>query len=210
MRGDAPVGDQFWRVEAVEAEDCVGIADVDGEQHGQLLPSRHAAGEYGADALCGADAEKAAAVEAICHAGECIRFGDDRRIFPGPRWSSQPGGCGCLRLRIRSGTGRSEAFDLCLEMTQESDQEILTRPVLAGLDFERGGERCQLRRERGLMHVEADADDGVAHACDFCVQFRKDAAHLAAGEEQIVGPADVWGERGDVAHSGLHGEAGGE
>src|SRR6476659_10592252 len=56
------------------------------------------------------------------------------------------------------------------------------------------------------MYVEAYSDDGVAHACDLGVELGVDATHLAAGEQQIVGPPNVGRERGDVADGILHSE----
>ena len=60
------------------------------------------------------------------------------------------------------------------------------------------------------MHVDADADDGVANPRDFGIELGEDAGQFASGQQQVVGPADIRRERGDLAYGGLDGEAGGE
>ncbi len=61
-----------------------------------------------------------------------------------------------------------------------------------------------------LVHVDADAHDRVAHASDLRVQFGENPAELFPAQEQIVGPANIGLERGDLAHRFAHRETGGE
>ena len=49
-----------------------------------------------------------------------------------------------------------------------------------------------------LVHVDADADDGVVDAIGLGVHLGEDAAEFLAADEQVVGPANV-GERGRVS-----------
>ena len=67
-----------------------------------------------------------------------------------------------------------------------------------GLHAQRCGDVIESGRHLGLVHVDADADDGVVDAVGLGVHFRQDAAKFAcaaafggARDHQIVGPANV-------------------
>ena len=62
---------------------------------------------------------------------------------------------------------------------------------LARFDAKRRGDVGELGGHVALVHVDADADDGVMDAIGLGVHFGEDAAEFSAAEEKIVGPADV-------------------
>src|SRR5580700_4979078 len=148
------------------------------------------AGKDGAGALGRADQKKPAGVEAFADAGEAVSFVDTDALAANPGGASFETGTDALRGGLEVG-GCGKGGEFGVERSQEGEQQVLARPVAAGFDEERSGGGAEFFRKLRLVDVDADADDGVADACDFGIEFGEDAAEFFAAEEEVVGPAEI-------------------
>jgi hypothetical protein len=167
------------------------------------------AGKDSADALGRAHQEKAAGVEAFGSAGESVAFVDADALATNPGGASfetvADALCGGLEV-----SGCGEGGEFAFEGLQEGEEDFLARPVVTGLEKERGGKGSEVLRKLWLVDIDADADDRMADAGDFRVELGEDAAKFTRAEEQVIGPAKIGLERGDGADRIVHGESSGE
>lgn len=104
-----------------------------------------------------------------------------------------------------------------VEFAEDGGGEGRPVEVATGLGTEGGGDVADIGREGvGVeVYIDPDAQDGVADAVEFSVEFEEDAGGLAMAEEDVVGPFDFGVEpsfafdgAGD-GDGGNHGELGG-
>ena len=142
-----------------------------------LLLVADAAGEDGAlGAVAGVDEEEAASIEAGGGAGVAALLGNANPL------AAHPGGGGGEALK-EVGLPGFEPGEFEVECAQQSDEQGVATLLLAGGDAERGCEGRELRREAGVVDVEADTDDGVAQGgvgAGLDGGFDEDAAELLA------------------------------
>ena len=119
-----------------------------------------------------ADAEQTVGVETGRDASIAIVFGNVNGHALGP-------GAG----GFKAFQNRGETSDLLLEGDEKLPKERLAIDRIPGRLAERGRVGFELRGERSLVEVEADADDRVGELGGACVDgsFRKDAAKLLLG-----------------------------
>ena len=91
----------------------------------------------------------------------------------------------------RLGSLGEELIVVAVEVAQQPNQKLKARMGLPGFDAQRRGNVGELGGHFRLVHVDADADDGVVDAVWLGVHFGEDAGEFSAAEEKIVGPADV-------------------
>jgi len=84
-----------------------------------------------------------------------------------------------------------ELIVVAVEVTQQPNQELKARMGLARFNAKRRGDIGEFGWHFGLVHIDADADDGVVDAVGLGVHFSEDAGKFSAAEKQVVGPADV-------------------
>jgi len=89
------------------------------------------------------------------------------------------------------GSFGDELIVVAVEVTQQPNQKLKARTGLAGLDAKRSADVGEFGGHFGLVHIDADADDGVMDAVGFGVHFGENAGKFPATEEEVVGPADV-------------------
>jgi len=84
-----------------------------------------------------------------------------------------------------------ELIVVAVEVAQQPNQKLKARMRLARFNAKRRGDVGELGGHLGLVHIDADADDGVMDAVGLGVHFGEDAGKFSAAEKQVVGPSDV-------------------
>src|ERR1700752_4988558 len=84
-----------------------------------------------------------------------------------------------------------ELIVVAVEVAQQPNQKLKARMGLARFDAKRSGDVSEFGGHFCLVHIDADADDGVMDAVGLGVHFGEDAGKFSAAEKQVVGPADV-------------------
>jgi hypothetical protein len=101
-----------------------------------------------------------------------------------------------------------ELIVVAVEVAEQTNSRSRREWSFAGFHAQRSGDLPEVGGHFRLVHVDADADDGVVHAVGLGVHLGEDAGEFLAVREEIVGPADV-GERVELFGGGVaRGEAG--
>src|ERR1022692_328665 len=148
-----------------------------------LLPASRASSTYascknqGIGSIVPAHAEEPRGVEARGGSGDGAA-----RLIDGHAPSGDVAGSVSEKAKDGFGVFHDEGID----GGKEGEQNVLARQFAAGVPAERGGQVTEAVWKLGLVHVDADACDGLA-----IHQLHQDAGGLAVVEHQVVGPAQV-------------------
>src|SRR5215469_3936008 len=171
----------------------------------------HAAGYDDPQTFVGADAEKATRIQAVGHAAETavlihvyqltVCVGRTRLHALDDRLKTE------IRSSHRAGDGAHQGAIFAIESPHQRTHQLRTRPLLARLNTQRSGRAAEICRHFAVVDVDADANHRVLHACGFRAHLREDAGEFLFVQQQVIGPADIRPQTGNLPHCLLDGDS---